>query len=336
MWTACLFVLVLLVLLNGLAYRHAYSMTHFLPAGNGPRKKLEDYTRREKLWVLLSGLPVYRPQPDSTPASLGLSYEILTIPGAIGSLEAWYIPHPQTRGLVLMYHGYTNCKSDLLGEAGALHELGYSCLLVDFPGSGGSEGDTTTIGYREAKDVACCIDFARARWPGATVILYGQSMGASAILRALAVHGARADALILECPFDRLLTTVKARFHAFGLPAFPAARLMVFWGGVQSGYNGFSHNPVEYASAVDCPVLLLHGREDRRVTCDQVEAIYRNLRGRKQMHIFDGLGHESYVVPRREEWKRCVARFLDGKDGEVALSHSRHEVRLALHVDVSP
>jgi alpha-beta hydrolase superfamily lysophospholipase len=293
-------------------------MTHFLPAGNGPKKKLEDYSRREKLWVLLTGLPVYRPQLDSSPANLGLSYEVLTIPGAIGNLEAWYVPHPQARGLVLMYHGYTNCKSSLLGEAGVFHELGYSCLLVDFPGSGGSEGDTTTIGYREAVDVIRCITYARTRWPGQALVLYGQSMGASAVLRALAVHGATADALILECPFDRLISTVKARFHAFGLPSFPAARLMVFWGGVQSGYNGFAHNPVDYAAVVDCPVLLLHGRDDRRVTCAQVAAIYQNLRGRKQMHVFEGVGHESYVVPRREEWKRCVERFLDGKDEEAA------------------
>jgi alpha-beta hydrolase superfamily lysophospholipase len=318
MWTACILVLVLLGLLNVLAYRHAYSMTHFLPAGDGPKKKLEDYSRLEKVRVLLTGLPVHRPQPDSSPANLGLSYEVLTIPGAIGNLEAWYVPHPQARGLVLMYHGYTNCKSSVLGEAGVFHELGYSCLLVDFPGSGGSEGNTTTIGYREAVDVARCVEYARARWPGQALVLYGQSMGASAILRALAFHGTTAEALVLECPFDRLLSTVKARFRAYGLPSFPAARLMVFWGGVQLGYNGFAHNPVEYAAAVDCPVLLLHGRNDIRVTCEQVEAIYQNLRGRKHLHTFEGLGHESYVAPRREEWKRCVERFLDGKDGEEA------------------
>jgi alpha-beta hydrolase superfamily lysophospholipase len=314
MWTACILVVVLLVLLNGLAYRHARSMTRFLPGTDGPKKKLQDYSCREKIRVLLTGLPIHRPQPDSTPADLALAYEVRTVPGAIGKLETWYLPHPQARGVVLIFHGYTNCKANLLGEAAGFHELGYACLLVDFPGSGGSEGDTTTIGYREAGDVACCIAYARAQWPGQALILYGQSMGAAAVLRARAVHGTTADALILECPFDRLLSTVKARFRAYGLPSFPAARLMVFWGGVQFGYNGFAHNPVDYAAAVDCPVLLLHGSDDRRVTCDQVEAIYKSLRGRKQMHVFEGLGHESYVVSRREEWKRCVEQFLQGKD----------------------
>jgi alpha-beta hydrolase superfamily lysophospholipase len=315
MVTAGILLLIFVVLLNGLAYRHAYAMTHFLPNGNGPRKKLEQYTTSEKVWVLLNGLPVYRPQPTRTPEDLGLAFEVQTILGGLGNLEAWFVPHPRSRGVALMFHGYTNCKADLLDEAAVLHELGYACLLVDFPGSGGSEGDATTIGYREAEDVARCVEYARERWPGQPLILYGQSMGAAAILRALAIHGTKADAAVLECPFDRLLSTVEARFRAFGLPSFPAARLMVFWGGVQHGYNGFDHNPVEYAASVDCPVLLLHGRHDRRVTCEQVESIYQNLRGRKQLHIFEGLGHESYVVPRREEWKGCVERFLDRKEG---------------------
>jgi alpha-beta hydrolase superfamily lysophospholipase len=317
MWAVVILVvlLALLVLLNGLAYRHARSMTHFLPRGDGAYKKLEHYSAREKVWMLLHGLPVHRPHPDRTPADVELAYEVHAIPGGLGNLEAWYVPHPRARGLALMFHGYTNCKATLLDEAAVLHELGYACLLVDFPGSGGSEGDVTTIGYREAEDVVRCVEYARAHWPGRPLVLYGQSMGAAAILRALAMHGVRANAAVLECPFDRLLSTVKARFRAYGLPSFPAARLMVFWGGVLHGYNGFGHNPVQYAAAVDCPVLLLHGRDDRRVTYAQVESIYRQLRGRKHLHVFEGLGHESYVAPRRQEWKDSVGRFLDGGAG---------------------
>src|SRR6266851_5386282 len=86
MWTAGIVLLAIVILLNGLAYRHARSMTHFLPAGDGPKKKLEEYTTSEKIWVLLNGLPIHRPQQDSSPANLGLAYETRTVPGAIGNL----------------------------------------------------------------------------------------------------------------------------------------------------------------------------------------------------------------------------------------------------------
>jgi hypothetical protein len=41
---------------------------------------------------------------------------------------------------------------------------------------------------------------------------------AAAILRAVSAHELSPDALILECPFDRLLTTVQNRFAAMRLP----------------------------------------------------------------------------------------------------------------------
>jgi pimeloyl-ACP methyl ester carboxylesterase len=139
-------------------------------------------------------------------------------------------------------------------------------------------------------------------------------MGAVAVLRAMSALGVTADAAVLECPFDRLINAVRARFRAMGLPAFPGAGLMVFWGGWQHGYNGFAHNPVEYARKIACPVLLLHGRDDARVRASQVEAIYQNLPGRKAMHVFEGLGHDSYAAKRPEQWKEWVGDFLKGAE----------------------
>ncbi|NOK62221.1 MAG: alpha/beta fold hydrolase [Chloroflexi bacterium AL-W] len=82
---------------------------------------------------------------------------------------------------------------------------------------------------------------------GAANHLYGVSMGSSAILRAVALHDLDPDVLILEGVFDRLTTTTRHRFAAFGVPVFPATELLLFWGSVQMGYNGFRHNPVGYA-----------------------------------------------------------------------------------------
>jgi pimeloyl-ACP methyl ester carboxylesterase len=143
------------------------------------------------------------------------------------------------------------------------------------------------------------------------VVLYGQSMGSAAILRALALHShLRIEAAIVECPFDSLLNTVGNRFRAMGLPAFPGAQLLIFWASVQQGFNGFGHNPAEYAEQVECPVLLLHGADDPRVTLEQAEAIYNGLPRGKQMKVFADAGHELYLARQPEEWKRVVGEFL--------------------------
>jgi alpha-beta hydrolase superfamily lysophospholipase len=300
------------VLLNILALRQAWAMTHFLSEGSGKRLP-EDLTRLQKLWALVGGMRLCRPQSDDRPDAFGLAFETHTVPGAAGDLEAWYVPHPHPVGMVLLFHGYNSCKARLLAEARGFHELAYSCFLVDFPGHGGSAGVVTTIGYREALDVAAAANYVRRFCSDLPLTLFGQSMGAVASLKALADGTVAAEAAILESPFDRLINTVKTRFATMGLPAFPAAHLMVFWGGVLHGYNGFAHNPAEYARRVRCPVLLMYGRDDRRVRYAEVEAVYRALPGEKQMHVFEGLGHESYAAARPEEWKSLVAAFLQSQ-----------------------
>jgi pimeloyl-ACP methyl ester carboxylesterase len=101
-----------------------------------------------------------------------------------------------------------------------------------------------------------------------------------------------------------------------GVPAFPFAQLLVFWGGVQHGFNGFRHNPVEYAQSITSPVLLLHGAEDVRVTEEQVRTIADNLQGPRHLEVFPGAGHESCLDQGGERWQACVTRFLAAHGGE--------------------
>lgn len=295
--------LALLLLVNFLAYRHAYAITHFARSP-GPVSPLR------RALLLLRGVVHLRPAAPTTPGDEGLSFTTHTFPGAAGPLEGWHVPHPRGAGVALLFHGYRACKAELLPEARAFHELGYDTFLVDFRGSGGSGGTRTTIGFREASDVARAADHARRQWPGVPLLLYGQSMGAAAVLRALAVEGVRADAAVLASPFGRLLRTVQARFRERGVPAFPYVHLVVFWGGWLHRFDGFRHDPEQYARRVTCPTLLLHGGADPQVSSEQMQVIHDNLRGDKRLHVFDGLGHESFVQLRPEEWKAVVGRFL--------------------------
>src|SRR5205823_6649931 len=93
-------------------------------------------------------------------------------------------------------------------------------------------------------------------------------------------------------------------------PAVPLARLLMFWGSVQQGYWGFSHNPCEYASRVRCPVLLLHGACDSWVLKPEIECIFNRLGGPKQLVEFDSCGHQAYRSAEPEHWLRVVHDFL--------------------------
>jgi alpha-beta hydrolase superfamily lysophospholipase len=309
-WLAALLsVCLAMLLLNALAFMHAWAMTHFVSSGSRTVRP-ESLTFPQKLGVLLTGIRVPKPA-NVAPTSQPFAIETHRFPGGSGELEAWFVPCEQARGLFLLFHGYASCKSELLGEAAALRELGYHTLLVDFRGSGGSSGYETTVGMLEADDVARAYEYAQERWPGVPLFVFGQSMGATAVLRAMALRRLDPTAIILECPFDRLLSTVANRFHTMKLPAIPLAQLLVFWGGVQQGFNGFRHNPVDYARSVTVPTLMMHGACDTRVTLAQGREVADNLAGVHDFVVFEGLGHESFIASDREHWMRVVEEFLN-------------------------
>ena len=213
---------------------------------------------------------------------------------------------------MLLFHCYGGCRSSALGEARAILAMGYATLLVDFRGGGGSDGDTTTFGYNEAGDMVAAVAFARSRGLPTPLVLYGRSMGGAAILRAVGELGLRPDGVILESVFGRMIDAVRNRFALLGMPAFPGAELLLFWGGVRAGIPGFGHNPAEYAARCDCPALILHGSADKHALVTEGEAITRNLPGDKRWVAFEGAAHVPLLGADGAKWRAAVSEFLSG------------------------
>jgi hypothetical protein len=296
--------------LNIVAYRQAFSMTHF--AAGGPRTAPpENLSFGQKLKTVFCGVDLPRPRTTLSPASLGPDCRSLSFAGANGvRLGAWYCPVSPDRPLVILFHGYGAEKTGTLNEARVFLELGLSVLLVDFRGSGDSSESYTTVGHDEAEDVAAAVRYAQASLPHSKLVLYGISMGVAAVLRAVQSCGVQPDAIIVEAVFDRMLATVRHRFDLMGLPSFPGAEMLVFWGGWQFGFNGFGNNPVEYAPSIRCPILFLHGAADSRAPLAEARRVYDTVPGRKWFKEFASIGHAASVVPCRRQWKETVNQFL--------------------------
>jgi len=299
---------------NGLVYFHAGSMVRW---GTGTQRtaRPEELSLAQRAGVLLTGVSIPRPVNRRTPADVGLPFETHVFENGLGDrLEAWYVPRPGARTLTLVFHGYVSSKDDMLELARGLVELESSVLLVDFYGSGGSSGADTTLGIREAHDVCAALDYARAHWPADALVLYGQSMGGAAVLRAVAVLGALPDGLAVESTFDRLLTTVKSRFHRLDLPATPFAHLLVFWGSLCIGANAFAHDPLEYAASVRCPALVLRGERDPNISSAEARSLHERLAGWKRYSEYPETGHEDLrsADPRRwsEDLEALFAEVL--------------------------
>jgi uncharacterized protein len=291
----CKTAIILFLALNMLTYLGVYVLTHFAQSGS-------------------FGLGLPRPSAKILPSDIKLEYVTKRIEISEGEwLESWFIPVPKSpsKGTVLLFPGHLGNKAkQLLAPAQVFHSLGYDALLVDFRGVGGSSGNTTTLGFHEAQDAIASMNYARRSHLQSPIFLYGVSMGTAAIMKAVAQGGIHPDAIMVELPFARMLDAVRSRFREVGIPPFPIAELAVFWGGIQHGFNAFSHNLVSYAEKIECPTLILHGKRDRWTSLAEIEQIRQNLRGTKQVVIFPNAGHDLLVTVNKKLWQQSVEQFL--------------------------
>ncbi|WP_299413003.1 alpha/beta fold hydrolase [Acaryochloris sp. IP29b_bin.148] len=289
------FSIFLLMGMNVSTYLAAYALTHVREPGQ---------------WGL--GLP--KPANIRTPEERGLSYTTHRLPIDSSSwLEAWHIPAASVsaKGTVVLFPGNRSTKDrQLIGPAQSFSQLGYDSLLVDYQGVGGSSGYTTTVGMREAEDVVAAVDALPSLTLPPPVIVYGVSMGSAAILNAIATQNLQPDAVILELPFARFIDAIRSRLRHHHIPSFPLAELLVFWGGVQHGVNGFSHNPVDYAQAVQCPTLVMQGQQDPWTTVEEVKTLFQQISAPKQLVIAPEGGHHQLIGVDQSLWETSLSQFL--------------------------
>src|SRR5688500_18856644 len=184
---ALLIIFVLFIgLLNYVAYNHAYNFTHYANVEEDSLKVRDEskISFNQKVKYLVSGVAVPRPENITKPF---FPFETKYIQTPKGKIEVWKHQEEITNGTVIMIHGSANKKYSQINRAKQFIALGYSVILVDFLGSGGSDGNQVTIGYEEAEQVKYCFNYAKENGHN-TIYLFGISMGAVSIMKCMKDH----------------------------------------------------------------------------------------------------------------------------------------------------
>jgi uncharacterized protein len=293
------------ILMNTIAFFHAYKFLHFADNNVPKTQSPEKLNSFDKLKTILFGINNPRPKNRNFPTQ---KFETIKLKSN-KTIEIWQIKCDSAKGTVVLFHGYGGEKSGMLTQSDEFHRLDYNTVLVDFRGSGGSEGNQTTFGFKEAEEVRLVFDYL-TRQGEQSIYFFGTSMGSVAIMKAIGDNNLKPKAIIIECPFGSMYQTTCARFRNMKVPTFPMAGLLVFWGGVQNDFWAFGHNPAEYAKKVTCPTLLLYGEQDTKVSRQEIDDIYNNLKSKKVLKTYKLAGHESYWTKYKEDWKTDVKTFL--------------------------
>ncbi len=296
------------VLLNVVTAFHAYKFTHFYDASEVAANVNAKKTKWDITKEILFGINAVK-RPNSVQGDS--SFEIIRLVTADKTnIEGWYFKTPNVvKGTVVMFHGHGGTKSGVINEAAEFKKMGYNTFLIDFRAHGNSGGNTCTIGYNEAEEVQLAYNFIKEKGEK-NIVLWGISMGAAAISKALNDYALQPAKIILEMPFGSIQEAAEGRIKMMGLPPEPLATLITFWGGAEHGFWAFNMKPSEYAKKITTPTLLQWGKNDSRVSESETSLIYQHLPAAKKLVVYDHCGHESLCKKENSKWVLSVNNFL--------------------------
>ncbi len=250
---------------------------------------------------------------SETPAQRGLDYvdaAMMTADGVM--LSGWYVPSSNGAAVVVL-HGASSTRSNVLDQGEVLARHGYGVLMIDARGTGHSEGRAMNFGWYGDLDTRAAVDYLtqRADVDPRRIGALGESMGGEEALGALAADP-RLRAVVAEGATNRRAADRKGLSDAYGVrgqlqelldvPAYALTDLLT---------DASPPTPLRAAvNQAQRPVLLLAAG---KVSDEQrgIRSIRAGRPDQVQVWIIDGAGHTQGLRTAPQQWESKVTAFFD-------------------------
>jgi fermentation-respiration switch protein FrsA (DUF1100 family) len=216
---------------------------------------------------------------EVSPSEVGLQYEsVKLVTGDNVQLDAWFIPAPQARGVILFCHGNAGNISHRLDSLLLFQELGLSTIIFDYRGYGRSQGKPSELGtYQDAEAAWQYLTQQRGFSPQ-EIILFGRSLGAAVASHLAANH--KPAGLIMESCFTSV-PDIASDVYPF-LPA----RLL----------SKFEYNAIANLQSINHPVLIVHSPNDEIIPYKHGRTLYEAAKEPKRFLELRGGHNDGFLV----------------------------------------
>lgn len=238
---------------------------------------------------------IYFPQRaiSETPHRRDLSYEAINFKAADGvNLSGWFIPAERPRGTILFCHGNAGNISHRLESIQIFHRLKLSTFIFDYRGYGESEGKPTEQGTYLDAEAAWRYLVEKRRVEPTDIIIFGRSLGGTVAAWLAQDHVPKA--LIMESTFTSVGEMARELY-----PYLPVKQLL-----------RFDYNALDYLRKVNCPVLIVHSRDDEMVPFNHGRALFEVANEPKEFLEIIGSHNEGFLTSGR--------RYEEGLDSFIS------------------
>jgi fermentation-respiration switch protein FrsA (DUF1100 family) len=210
----------------------------------------------------------------------------------------------------LLLPGVRANRLSMVHRAEFLRQAGYSTLLIDFQGTGESEGAAITFGWRERFDVLAAVNYLRAQSSDDRVGVIGVSLGGAATL--LATPPLELDAAGFEAVYPSIDRAVVNRLSMRVGPLAPlVAPLLLLQMRPRIGVGVSELRPIDHVGRLRCPLLIVAGTLDRHTTVKDTQALFAAASQPKDLWLIPGAAHVDYLEFAGAEYRRRISTFFE-------------------------
>jgi fermentation-respiration switch protein FrsA (DUF1100 family) len=226
---------------------------------------------------------IFAPQ---APSYIHLPGELKIVSGDGEKINAVYLENTNATYTILLSHGNAEDLGKVFPFMQQFHALGYSLLMYDYRGYGTSEGSPSVRKTYQDVDAAYHWLVEEKGIAPKTIISQGRSVGGGPATW-LAAHR-EVGGLVLESTF------VSAFRVKTVVPVGP-------W----DKFNNLRH-----IKQTTCPVLVVHGREDKVLPFWHGQKLYDAAPGRKANLWIDGAEHNDYAYVAGDRYFEAFESFI--------------------------
>lgn len=234
-------------------------------------------------------------------------------------LHAYYLPTKEAKRFVLLSHGYKGSGfGDFAYTARFLHENACNLLFIDQRCCGLSEGEYITFGAKEQWDVQQWSYYIAARnREKLPIYLYGESMGAAAVLMASGHKlPEEVKGLIADCGFcsmKRQLQDIAANWFHLGWVELLLFRVDLFCR-MFGRFRMSDADTIEAMKKNKRPVLFFHGEADTYVVPENSVYNYALCSAPKELVIIPEARHLCAPYAAPELYRQKLLDFFEKYD----------------------
>jgi uncharacterized protein len=224
--------------------------------------------------------------------------------------EGWFFPGLRGAPTVVLSHGYTSQRADVLTLVTALQEHDYNAFVFDYIGHGASAG-VTTLGYRETGELHSAVQGLATRddVDPKHFGLWGVDMGAYTSLE-VASSDPRVVAFVVDSPYDDPQELVQNEVSRSGLTVIPYVGRFCSFGFEMLNYQYRKTPPVSthLISTRGIPKLFIQS-DDRPALATATARIFTKAPDPKQM-VNDRVSYHDMSDDDRRTYENQVVTFF--------------------------